>query len=636
LAIFSFSSILNTSLECLGVKGWLSNRLRIPEFAGAEPRSGARQIVKSSSNLDYSRPDPHVSSTRVARLSILRNKTSASLCIAAIVVSCAATAAFAQYPGKITKGDKPAPVLRSVAVLEWVGAPGKPSASRLVPVTVFDGEQLNDGTIYLTRPEPLALANGVEYELQTAGKPIGIFDVAGAGEINGTWEGFGKWKPLTAPEAAKASEAFNTSTLYGSKNDAGNDANHDAENDQPVLHRKHPKDSDDSSSGSASNAGSADSSAKSSSDTSSASKTSDGTTSSESSDPDRPTLHRKPGGDASSSSSTSGTSSGSSGAGSGNVDPDRPTLHRSPHAADDDTAGGSSNVAPDPDRPRLTRGRPAGLEDAEAPKLKGFPPSMQQAVAVSDASKRADHPWKYTWANMDDEYKMKTALEAIARTALGLDTPPAPPKPAPKTAAAKARAARAKKATPVEQPEPVELADEKFRVFELAYGSNATLVLTASTPLPDAPASTDSASAGNPSTDKAAPTEPDSDEPPPPVIKRGKPTSNTTTVKPAPATTKTPAKTATQTTAKPGPQKYVTLVAQPDLYGGIIVLFKSVTDAAHLDETPRMRLIDAVDAMADNRGELLFELRGKTQRQFALFRVMRGSAEQLFATAAIP
>ena len=66
------------------------------------------------------------------------------------------------------------------------------------------------------------------------------------------------------------------------------------------------------------------------------------------------------------------------------------------------------------------------------------------------------------------------------------------------------------------------------------------------------------------------------------------------------------------------------------------MLYKSVTDAAHLDDKPRMRLVDAVDAMADNRGELLFELRGKTQRQFALFRVLRGSAEQLFATVALP
>jgi hypothetical protein len=49
-----------------------------------------------------------------------------------------------------------------------------------------------------------------------------------------------------------------------------------------------------------------------------------------------------------------------------------------------------------------------------------------------------------------------------------------------------------------------------------------------------------------------------------------------------------------------------------------------------------MYLVDAVDAMGDNRGELLFELRGATQRQFAMYRVTRGAAEQLFATMAIP
>jgi hypothetical protein len=59
---------------------------------------------------------------------------------------------------------------------------------------------------------------------------------------------------------------------------------------------------------------------------------------------------------------------------------------------------------------------------------------------------------------------------------------------------------------------------------------------------------------------------------------------------------------------------------------------KSVTDAAHLDDTPRMRLVDAVDAMADNRGELLFELRGDSQRQFALYRVLRGQATRIFVS----
>lgn len=79
--------------------------------------------------------------------------------------------------------------------------------------------------------------------------------------------------------------------------------------------------------------------------------------------------------------------------------------------------------------------------------------------------------------------------------------------------------------------------------------------------------------------------------------------------------------------------KYATLVAQPDLYGHLRVLLKSVTDTAHMDQSPRMRLVDAVDALADNRGELLFEMRGQSQRQFALYRVDRGQIEQIFATA---
>ena len=79
-------------------------------------------------------------------------------------------------------------------------------------------------------------------------------------------------------------------------------------------------------------------------------------------------------------------------------------------------------------------------------------------------------------------------------------------------------------------------------------------------------------------------------------------------------------------------QKFVTLVAQPDLYGNVVVLLKNVTDAAHLDETPRFRLVDAVDALADNRGELLFELRGATERQFALYRVLRGQVDKLFTS----
>jgi hypothetical protein len=533
--------------------------------------------LKICSNLNYSRAGVGMSLLRPRRIVTGRRIA------AGFVLGALAATACAQYPGLVTKTDKSQPVLRSVAVLEWTGEAGKPSASRLVPVAIYDGEQLNDATIYLTRPEPLALAGGTEYELQTAGKPSGLFDVFSAGEFHDSWFGFGAWKPLSAAAAAKAAGAFNTSSLLNPV-----DA---AEDDKPVLKRKHPKDADtdDASTKAPSATSGTNSGIGSTGDTKKAQDTS--------ADPDRPALKRKSSDDsATTTASTSGSKS------TADADPDRPTIRKKKNVVD---AGQmeTSTIAPDPDRPRLKRGKPADLVNTEDPRLTGLPPTMQQAVAVSDANNRAEHPWKYTWANPEDETKMKVALEGMARTALGLDTPPAPAKPV-----RKATTPRKKSMLPAAPPEPVALVDEQFRVFELAYGATATLVLTASSPKPP---------------DVPDVTQADTDKPP--AIHRGKPTATTAKQD-----------TSTKLPPKPVPQKFVTLVAQPDLYGGVLVLYKSVTDSAHLDENPRMRLVDAVDAMGDNRGELLFELRGQTQRQFALFRVLRGSAERLFATVALP
>ena len=55
-------------------------------------------------------------------------------------------------------------------------------------------------------------------------------------------------------------------------------------------------------------------------------------------------------------------------------------------------------------------------------------------------------------------------------------------------------------------------------------------------------------------------------------------------------------------------EKYVTIIAQPDFNGDPQARFQSVTDAKHLDITPRMKLVDAVDTDGDNRAELIFEL----------------------------
>ncbi len=424
----------------------------------------------------------------------------------------AARPAPAQYPGQVTSANKNTPTLRAIAVLEWTGDQDHPKASRIVPVCVYDGQELQDGGIYLARPAPLALESEVEYQIQQNGRPVGLFDIENAAREQGAWVGYGKLKPLPRPKPAPVQMAKI-------------DEYDDAQSNVPILHRG------------------GDAARRNSENTGSNSKA-------PAPDPDRPTLHRSP--DASSASSGSSRSVSNS---------DRPKLEKTKK----EDGGYVSDVATltDPNRPHLFRGKSAGYSAPVLPSLIGLPPEMHQEVAVSDAESRPLHVWDYIWANPDDENKMKAGMEDMARAALGLNPPPAPAakaKPAHKTASSPKTA---EAAIPLA---PAPLLDEQFRVFELAYGSGATMVLSAHT-----------AGAGE-------------------------------------------------------PMKFVTLIAQPDLYGNLAVLVKNVTDAAHLDDTPRMRLVDAVDALADNRGELLFELRGATQRQFALYRVLRGQATRLFVS----
>jgi hypothetical protein len=500
--------------------------------------------------------------------------------------------AAAQYVGQVT--DKSATHFRAVAVLEWTGDLAHPKASRLVPITVFDGQQLQDGSIYLAHPQPLALDGEVEYELQNDGKTIGFYDIHSAAEQQGYWIGFGNWKAL--PAGPTPAELARQRQMMA-KVDAD-----DENSDQPVLHRKHHADDADSGSAGSGNgsqapaadpdrptlhkAGDAGSSSGNSGSNSGSSSSSNGPTlhrsgdaggnagadpsggnnssgsSAPAQDPDRPTLHRSTDDSASNDGSTNGT-------GSGATDPDRPRLQKKQgqnEASQDRPGNDEASVSSlpdvsDPDRPRLKRGKPAGSGADVAPTLMGMPSEMEQQVAVSDAKPVKDHPWDYSWANADDETKMKSSMEDIARKELGLDQSATASK---STRTAAKRTSVHKKAAP--PPPPAPLLDEKFRVFELAYGTGATMVLSA------------------------------------------------------------------HTDGTGAQQKFVTLVAQPDLYGSVVVLTKNVTDGAHLDVKPQMVLIDAVDAEADNRGELLFELRGQSQRQFSLYRVYRGQMTQLFTS----
>jgi len=66
---------------------------------------------------------------------------------------------------------------------------------------------------------------------------------------------------------------------------------------------------------------------------------------------------------------------------------------------------------------------------------------------------------------------------------------------------------------------------------------------------------------------------------------------------------------------------FVTVVARVDINGQAQKVFSSVTDNNHLDAFPRMEIIDAIDADANGRGDLLFRQYSDTSISYALFRV---------------
>jgi hypothetical protein len=75
---------------------------------------------------------------------------------------------------------------------------------------------------------------------------------------------------------------------------------------------------------------------------------------------------------------------------------------------------------------------------------------------------------------------------------------------------------------------------------------------------------------------------------------------------------------------------YVTLVAKRNIYDELHKLYAGVTDARHLDETPRLELIDAVDADGDGRGELLFRRVTDVGKSYGVYRAAADSLYPLF------
>lgn len=413
-------------------------------------------------------------------------------------------AALAQYPGQID-AKKKEPTLRSIAVVEWEGEAGKPTASRIIPIAVYDGQNYQPGGLYLARPAPLALQSGTEYILEKAGIRRGIYDVDTAQDLHGYWIGYGQWKPLFPPktgqETAKTKAAPKSldpgRPHYGNAETAPTSPAATPSKQQqqaPPAQKEQPA----------------------------------------STDSGRPILRHRPASNTDASFLPPGPETET-----GGLDPGRPHM-----------AFGKKN----PTNPSF-----------KLSKLTGTPAKLQQMVAISDAVDRKPQSFVFSWANPEDAGKMKAALEKIAISYLTASTPKTEPRAAEHKQSRRKRAPHVARRSLSAQPV-IKLANEQFKAYGLTYTGGATLVFTA------------------------------------------------------------------QTEADPGKVRYITLIAHPDFYGVPQILFKSMTSDDSLDQTPKMKLIDAVDTEGDGRGDLIFELIGRNSRQFAIYQVAGGEVEQLFTT----
>ena len=507
------------------------------------------------------------------------------------------------------KVTAPQTVVRAVGVYEWTGDMAKPTASRLVPVTVFIDGHLEDAGVYLARPVPFALLSGNVYELQQAGIAKGTLDLVfakhlvaedatGASAFDDGWFGYGSYKGLAARKRTSTLKQSKTlAVVTSSDSDKPHFANKGGDSaqsggsssapagdpDRPTMKRRDSGGSgtDTASSTSASSTPADDPDRptmkrrdSSGTDTASGSGSGSGSTKTDSSvpadDPDRPTMKRR---DSSDSGSDSASTTGDTPA----DDPDRPTLKRRTTEQTKDARKGEDTASvsavgslnDDPNRPNLHRGKPASaMTEADLPKLSGMPKEvdLHQMVAVSDAANRDPHDFARAWEDEEEHKAILVKMQVLAQKKLAAYNQAMFAAAAAKPVGKRPAKSKARRTVTAETIPVVQVVDEELKAYTLSYGAAATYVYTAHT-------------AGSGAT-----------------------------------------------------LEYVTEVAQVDPSGEPKAAIESVTDAAHLDRTPRMRLVDAVDADASNRASLLFELREKNSRQFALYRVMGSQAEQIFLT----
>jgi len=262
---------------------------------------------------------------------------------------------------------------------------------------------------------------------------------------------------------------------------------------------------------------------------------------------------------------------------SGAGDANRPRLRRGrptqPLPSDDDVPGYSKPGSPQTaaKSPTATPATPADSRAAKG--------SIQMYPAVSDAGGPDPRSYVFEWIKGEGEERRKQMID-LAQEQLGLylkqqakgsiSAVPARSKNAPT-----GRKQLSKPKDPV-------LENVQLRTFDLWANNQPVLVLSAEAHVPPASA-TSTAPTGEGATDAAS-------------------------------------------------RYTITLVARTDIYNNLHKLYVGVTDKYHLDVTPQLELIDAVDVDGDGRGELLFRETSDAGSGYVIYRATADKLWKLFDT----
>ena len=478
---------------------------------------------------------------------------------------------------KVAKKKETGP--RAIGVLQMT-ASGK---TTLVPIAILVDGKFWDATEYKADPVPMALEPGTVYEAERTGSSLGLFTVnnalhSKAVNVLSPWIATGRWVPAGSEPAKTAIKADTVPVGIDSS-----DAAPRLTRDPAKVHA--PASAPASSAPTSTSQGTGTSG---SGDEPPRLKRSDPAPESAPSAGSSPAGAAPAGSTQPSSTQTDSTQAGQGQAGTGSSTPAAGAAKAGDSKTTDSKAAGRASVpasdsgADEGGRPRLRRGKPidplpeddvpgyskpgaaTSTASATADAAKSGAAAADKGVvetvpAISDAGGPQLKSFAYEWLK-DEEGERRLQVVALAKEQVRAYVEARArakilPKPAgaagtrPASSGKTAAAAPAK--TTAKTKDPI-LENEQMKTFDVWTTNQPVIVYSAEAHMPP-PA------AGSPHSDVDAEL-----------------------------------------------QYSILLVVYPDIYNNLHKIYAGVTDKFHLDLTPRLELIDAVDADGDGRGELLF------------------------------